>query len=1144
MNIFEQARIPGRPGIHALQWTVMVSFMLGCLFGPAMAWGQDASIEGVVKDQSGAVVPGAEVSVTNLDTGVVRNVISNDAGLYAAPLLKEGRYRVTCRMSGFYSQQTEIRVQVAQVARVNFQLQLGEMSDVVQVSAEAELVQSKAQDVGQVIDEKRIRELPLNGRNYLELAQLSAGVVPSSQAGRGHRTAGEGGFRSAGQHVAQNNLLLDGSDITSKTSRGPLGFQAQAVVPNVEALSEFKVLTNNTSAEYGFRQGASVVVSSKSGTNSFHGSIFAFHRNSAVSANNFFFNRNTRPGETGTKAPNYIRNQYGATVGGPVARDRTFFFASFQGTRIRQGFSGTTTVPSAAVRQGDFSQEPGGTGRNVTIYDPLTISGSGATAVRQPFPGNRIPANRIDPLARRIIDLYPLPNIAGRENLANNYFSSPGLASDFDQYDFRVDHNLNQSNRFFVRYSLRDELRSQPGPFTLPANENMGDVTDMLGHNLSANYSTILGPRLHNEFRYGWTRFITAFDIPATENLNAQFGVKNAVGTAFGQHDNGLATFSPAAFSAIGSRCCWPNDDDLITHQFSDNVLWQSGKHNVKFGVEYKFLNKYSLSARDSRGSFNFTGQYTAELPNSGPSRTQTGHSFADFLLGWASSGASLSPAGEDTNHPYWGFYVQDDWKITPRLTLNMGLRYELFRGPFHPDGPDTLGSRFVLRDDPNYLGLDDETSALLNIQFQEWAFPKDDSDCACKTDKNNFAPRLGIAYQLARNSVIRAGGGIYFGDVDYLGIENGRFYGNNPPRVRGNVSTPDFVNAVYQISEGLPNLSPVFDLKTIPPGTPGPVVVPEFLPTSYTGQWFLDVQHMLPWSTVVTVGYNGSKSSHLSLGRVATDPGPHPTINWPARLRYPLIQTITKYDNILNANYHALSLKAEKRFSDGLTFLNSFTWQHAIDYGTEILNQGEGGRVTQYVKDLYRDRARGSLDRTLAYNLSFLYELPWGRGRRWLQSGAASWFLGGWQLGGILSMISGPPLDQALLNNLNCVCKARGSVVGEPNLPESERTIDRWFNTGFVVPVTADQIARGEYGNSGRNLIDGPGWKNLDFLASKDFPMGAEGRYLQFRFEAFDFTNTPHFASPGLNLSAAGAGSISTASDPRLIQFALKFQF
>ena len=291
MNIFEQVRIPGRqwPGAHALQWIVRVSFMLGCLFGPGIVWGQESSIEGVVKDQSGAVVPGAEVSVTNLDTGVVRTVISNDAGLYTVPLLKEGRYRVTCRGSGFSSQQAEIRVQVAQVARVNFQLQLGEMSDVVQVSAEAELVQSKAQDVGQVIDEKRIRELPLNGRNYLELAQLSAGVVPSSQAGRGHRTAEEGGFRSAGQHVAQNNLLLDGSDITSKTSRGPLGFQAQAVVPNVEALSEFKVLTNNTSAEFGFRQGASVVVSTKSGTNGFHGSIFAFHRNSACVGERLLF---------------------------------------------------------------------------------------------------------------------------------------------------------------------------------------------------------------------------------------------------------------------------------------------------------------------------------------------------------------------------------------------------------------------------------------------------------------------------------------------------------------------------------------------------------------------------------------------------------------------------------------------------------------------------------------------------------------------------------------------------------------------------------------------------------------------------------------------------------------------------------------
>ena len=463
-----------------------------CVLGTGTIWAQDSSIEGVVKDQSGAVIPGAEITVANLDTSVSRTVVSNSAGLYAVPLLKDGRYRVSCRSKGFSTQQTDIQLQLAQIARVDFQLKIGEVSEVVSVSAEAELVQSKAQDVGQVIDEKRIHELPLNGRNYLELAQLSAGVVPAGAVGRGQRTMSEGGFRSSGQHVAQNNLLLDGSDITSKTSRGPLGFQAQAVVPDVEALSEFKVLTNNTSAEYGYSQGGKILVSTRSGTNKFHGSLFEFHRNSAVSANNFFFNRNAQPGTTGAKQPLYIRNQYGATLGGPIIREKTFFFASFQGTRIRQGLSTTTTVPSAAIRQGDFSLEPGGAGRNSGIFDPLLISGSGTAAVRQAFPNNRIPTSRLDPLALKIVALYPLPNVQGRENLPNNYFASPGTATDFDQYDFRLDHNFSQSHRFFVRYSLRDEVRAQPGPFKLPASENMGQLTDMKGHNLAANFNLVL----------------------------------------------------------------------------------------------------------------------------------------------------------------------------------------------------------------------------------------------------------------------------------------------------------------------------------------------------------------------------------------------------------------------------------------------------------------------------------------------------------------------------------------------------------------------------------------------------------------------------------------------------------------------------
>jgi len=290
--------------------------------------------------------------------------------------------------------------------------------------------------------------------------------------------------------------------------------------------------------------------------------------------------------------------------------------------------------------------------------------------------------------------------------------------------------------------------------------------------------------RITNDFRFGWTWFPTAFDIPARENLNARFGIKGAVGAAFGQHDLGLAQFTPTAFTVIGSRCCWPNNDELTNYEFADNLLWLRGKHSLKFGVDYRFINKASLSARNNRGSFGFSGEYTAEFPNVAASRLATGNPMTDFLLGWASGGGSGTPARENTDYQYYGLYLRDDWRVTPKLTLNAGLRWELFAGPYYPHPEKELVTKFVLRGDPNYLGLDDEVSPMLNIQFQEWRIPNGEHDCGCRLDGNNFAPRLGLAYQPTKNTVLRAGVGFYYGFQDYLGIEDGRYYAQ-PPLVR-----------------------------------------------------------------------------------------------------------------------------------------------------------------------------------------------------------------------------------------------------------------------------------------------------------------------------------------------------------------------
>ncbi|MDA2928967.1 TonB-dependent receptor [Acidobacteria bacterium AH-259-O06] len=1091
-----------------------------CLLATSLSLAQDSGIQGAVTDETGAVIPGAEVTVTNLQTGIGQTVITSDVGFYSVPLLKEGQYKVQCSMPGFATQESQMRLEVGQVARMDFQLNVGEVTEVVEVFSVAPLLQTKTTDVGQVIDEKRIRELPLNGRNYLELAQLTAGVLPARQLGRGHRAGEEGSFLAMGVHVAQNNVLLDGADNSSRTSGGPLGFEAQAVKPPVDAVSEFKVITNNTSAEHGFRMGAKVLVSTKSGTNEYHGSLYEFHRNDDVlGANNFFANR------AGAEKPKFIRNQFGGTFGGPIIEDRTFFFASYQGTRIRRGLSFTSTVPSQALREGDFSQEPI---QRRNIFDPLTLTGSGKKAIRQQFPNNRIPADRMDPIAMKVMALYPLPNIAGRENKVDNYFFAPSDTNDTDQYDFRVDHNFNDFQRIFVRYSLRDQFKNQPGPLPFPAMGGTGQTVVLEGQNIGANYSVTFNPRTHNEFRFGWTWFPTLFDIPFKENFNKKLGIKGAPGDTFGDGlDHGLALFQPSGYAQVGPRGFWPNQNELKIFNMADNVLLERGSHSIKLGGEFRWTNVLRIPQRHRRGRFRFRGAYTAERPNVGKSRANTGNGLADMMLGWADFSLTSTSAGEEIIAPYYALYIQDDWRITPKLTLNLGLRWELFDGPFFPDPEDQVVSRFSF------------TGTWPDIEFQQWAAPKDGSDCACKRDLNNFGPRVGIAYRLADKTVIRTGGGIYYGEADYISSEVGRFQ-NGPPKrieIRDNQSRE---TTTLFVQEGFKPLPQDPDPTVIPsPGTITATLIPEFLPTQYVAQWFFDVQHTLPSDTVLTVGYDGSASSHLSTSRNINAPlTPHATKRWQSRRRYKPLNRLILYGNILNSNYNAFTLKVEKRYSGGLTFLNSFTWAHNIDYGNERLNQNLGGRASQY--DLGSERGSSGLDRRFGNTLAILYELPFGPDKTRLQSGPLKWILGGWQVGGILSLLAGMPVDHSInVDNQNNNGRARGDWVRDPNLPASQRSIDQWFDTEFVVASAPAVI-----GNAGRNLIEGPGRKNFDFIAMKNFAMPWEDHRLQFRFEAFNFTNTPHFGTPNTSVGRAAAGRINRAEVGRLIQFALKYVF
>jgi hypothetical protein len=1097
---------------------------LSCLLA-GLAAAQSSGLQGLATDPSGGAIPGVEIRIVNVATGVTNTAVTNDQGLYSVPLLPQGTYRVTASKTGFSAlTRDNLKLDVGQIARLDFELKVGSVAETIAVSAAAPLLESESTVMGQVIENKRIVEMPLNLRNYLELAKFSAGVLPARSLGRGSRTAGEdgteGGFIALGQHAYQTQVLLDGVDNSSRASGGPLGFQSQAVKPPVDAVAEFKVVTNNNSAEYGSRTGGKVLVSTKSGSNELHGSAYEFLRNQIFDANNFFANR------SGSKKGTLRQNQFGGTLGGPIAKNRSFFFFSYQGTRIRRGQTFTSSVPSLLAREGDFSQE--GTRRNL-IFDPATTTGADAQATRLGFPGNRIPASRFDPVSKTIMGLYPAPNIAGREFLANNFFFAPTDIEKSDQYDLRIDHNFTDRDRVFARWSVRRDDKLQNGPLPITASGGgSGQTINLPGDNWVGSWTRSLTPTIFNELRFGYTHFPTAFDLLDTENLNKKYGIKGAPGDAMNDgFDHGLANFNVSDYNVIGSRCCWPNNNYLDVLQFNDNILLQRGSHSLKAGFEYRKSMVFREASRLRRGQFNFNRIFTAQQPNNATSRGQTGNGAADMLLGMASGTNVGNQSGEDTYAPYWGMYIQDDWKLTRNLTFNIGLRWELMQNPYYPNGNVVgrggvsvfLTEYNVARTDPLY-----ET-------FKRASGPKDSGG---SQDWNNFAPRLGLAYRVTSTTVLRAGAGLFYGEADNYNSESARYRNQTPDFTEVVLNTPDNLTPVTLVRNGfipvrLPASAPV-------PNTNVNVSLDRY-PTTYASQWFFDVQRQIG-EVLVAIGYQGAKTTFLYGGRNINNGGPHPSIPEVRRRVRPTWNAVNLNDNGANSNYNALVARAEKRFSKGLTFVASYTWSKTIDQAVENLNQGGSGRASEY--NLSNERGLSDLDRRHNFVGSVTYELPFGRGRTFGSSwsSVADTLLGGWQAGGILSMRSGFPVDVNYPGDpQNSGTRNRGNRVASSKI--AGPTIDKWFDESAFV-----QSAPGILGNAGRNVVIGPGSTNFDLIVSKLFRMPWERHTLQFRFESFNVTNTPTFGQPNSALRGPATATITQADDPRRIQFALKYTF
>ncbi|MDX1982835.1 MAG: carboxypeptidase-like regulatory domain-containing protein [Bryobacteraceae bacterium] len=1086
---------------------------------------QNSGIQGLIIDPSGAAVPDVTVRAVNVATGVATTVKSNERGLYSAPFLPQGTYRITAEKEGFSPvTRDNLKLDVEQTARLDFELKVGSVAETVEVSAAAVLLESETTAVGQVIENKRIVEMPLNLRNYLELAKFAVGVLPGRTLGRGSRTGGEdgteGGFVALGQHAYQTNVLLDGVDNSSRASGGPLGFQAQAVKPPVDAVAEFKVVTNNNSAEYGYRVGGKVLVSTRSGTNAIHGSLYEFLRNEKFDGANFFANR------SGARKPTLRQNQFGGTIGGPVIKNRTFYFFSYQGTRIRRGRSFLATVPSESARNGDFSREGP---RRDSIFDPLTTTGTGAAVVRQPFANARIPASRFDPVVVPIAANYPLPNIAGREFLPNNHFFAPTDVDDSNQYDIRVDHNLSDKDRIFGRWSIRRDNKLQNGPLPQSAQGGgLGQTIDLPGDNWVGSWTRSISPTVYNEARFGYTHFPTRFDILDTENLNKKYGIKGAPGDGFNDGlDHGLARFTPADYGEIGSRSFWPNNNFLDNIQFNDNLLIQRGSHAIKAGMEYRRSMVFREASRFRRGQFAFNRIFTVQNPNVAASRAATGNGFADMLMGMASGTTVGNQNGEDIYNPYWGFYLLDDWKISRNLTLNIGVRWEFFHPGYFPFG-EKLGRGGVSR------FLTEFNVAPSDARYETFVRPSGARDCGCTQDLNNFAPRIGLAYKLNDRTVLRSGFGLFYGEADNTGSESARFGNITPDFTEVNLPTFDNITPSTLVRNGF---VPVQLPAATPVANTGLLVSKDAYPNQYVSQWFFDIQREFG-DMIFAVGYQGAKGTQLFASRNINNGGPHPSIPEVRRRVRPTWSGVSLRDTGANSLYNAMTAKAEKRFSKGLTFVTSYTWSKNIDQANENLNEGASGRASEY--NLSAERGLSDLDRRHNFVTSFTYELPFGRGRgmgaNW--NAVADAVLGGWQVGGILSLRSGFPFDISYPGDpQNSGTRNRGNRIASGKL--EDRTIDRWFDQFAFVASDPGVI-----GNTGRNILTGPNSRNFDLILGKRFTMPWEGHAIQFRMESFNLTNTPTFGQPNSGLRGPATATITQADEPRRIQFALKYTF
>jgi hypothetical protein len=1037
-----------------------LAIVLFFLFSSTAGWAQTVrgSINGTISDPARKPIPGASVEVRNEDTGRSVTVRSNSgSGSFVSNFLTPGNYRVTASQTGYTSSSVTLKLEVNQEARVDLVLPESSRTDQVTVTSTPSILKTESASVSGVVSTQQIQGLPLDGRNFYELGLLLPGVVPAAQGSSGS-LRGDFALNVNGAREDFNLFLLDGVYNSDPKLNG-IGVQ-----PPVDGVREFELATSSYDASFGRNAGGQMNVVLRSGTNQVHGTVYEFFRNAAMDARNYFAPQDT--------TPKYNRNQFGISLGGPIRKNKTFFFVDYEGRRVREGIVRVSNVPTALERAGDFSQS------RALAIDIFT---------QTPFPGNQIPVQRIHPTARALAALYPLPN---RSIPTQNFVSAPTLRDRNDQFDVRLDHALSSRTELSGRFSMGDRDYYEPfAGSSFPTIPGYGVVIPQRNINTMAAITHSFTPSLVNELRLGYNRVGRNSNTEnAGRNLNQQVGLPTVWTNP---RDNGLTAVTVTGFSPLGDDYTQPQRGITNTYQLIDQASWVRNRHILKFGFDIRKLEQNAFRDVQSRGFLNFSGF--------------SGNALSEMLQGVLSaSGYARSDNPQYLRTQSYNFFLHDTWRLSSRATLNLGLRYE-----YNSPGVDKFDRANV------YDPLTGTLAAVGKNGFPRGAY---------NPDRNNIAPRLGLAFSLNNKTVLRAGYGFYF-DQGALAPGEGLYF--SPPYYN--------FNLFVALQTYFLNLSNPFP-RDYPFPLPGSATAfDRNLRTPYLQHWNFTIERALSKSATFEAGYVASKGTKLYGWRDINQPRP---TNAPSYMRpNPYFDDVTLAESRANSNYHSLQARFSQRMTKGLTALVSYTWAKSLDNTSGFFQSTGDPNFPQNSYDLQAERGRSSFDVRHRAVASYSYDLPIAKGNR---------LLGGWQTLGIWTFQTGRPFTVALnpdFDNSNTGRSVLGfgnndrpNVIANPTLDNP--TADRWFNTAaFAVPT------RGTFGNAGRNILDGPGLQTFNLSLVKNTVFS--DRYtLQFRSEFFNAFDRANFGLPDNFVGNPAFGRILSAGDPRRIQLGLKLLF